>query len=192
MAMFDFMKNPSSAGAPPGTSPNAPGTPVDYVRDMRAQGYPDDQIVAALRQQNYPEQMINDALNQAQVKAAVPVAPAAVQDFNPPKDEGFEEIAEAIVKEKWDDVKAELAKNKEFNDNVTQEISQIKQELKDLKDDLNNLHKAIVSKISDYDQNLLSVGTEIKAMEKVFQNILPELTKSVSDLSKISKDMKKK
>jgi len=33
---------------------------------------------------------------------------------------------------------------------------------------------------------------EIKAMEKVFQQILPSLTENVTELSKITKSMKKK
>ena len=70
--------------------------------------------------------------------------------------------------------------------------SQNEQELEDLKGDVENLHKAIVAKIGEYDKNLLDVGTEIKAMEKVFQKVLPELTGSVSELSRITKGIKTK
>jgi len=41
-----------------------------------------------------------------------------------------------------------------------------------MKDEVENLHKAIVAKIGEYDKNLLDVGTEIKAMEKVFQKVM--------------------
>ena len=61
-----------------------------------------------------------------------------------------------------------------------------------MKSDLDNLHKAIVSKIGEYDKNLLDVGTEIKAMEKVFQKVLPELTSSVQELGRITKTAKAK
>ena len=54
------------------------------------------------------------------------------------------------------------------------------------------VREIIVAKISDYDKNLLDVGTEIKAMEKVFQKVLPELTGSVSELSRITKGIKGK
>ena len=46
-----------------------------------------------------------------------------------------------------------------------------------------------MSKIADYDKNLLSVGTEIKAME-VFQKVLPTLTENVGELSRITKEIK--
>ena len=194
MAMFDFLNKPTSQAPGQGTPP---ATPVDYVRNMRAQGYADQQIVEALRAQNYPESSINNAMNQAQIKTSEPgPSPALLQDF-PNLEKGdmdkgnFEEIAEAIVQEKWEELKVANAKRKEWEDTTSQDIVKLKQEVKDLKGDLDNLHKAIVSKISDYDQNLLSVGTEIKAMEKVFQKILPDLTKSVGELSRITTGMKK-
>ena len=45
----------------------------------------------------------------------------------------------------------------------------------------------MMGKISSYDQNLVDVGTEIKAMEKVFQKVLPNLTESVNKLDRMTK-----
>ena len=47
-----------------------------------------------------------------------------------------------------------------------------------------------MSKISAYDQNIVDVGTEIKAMEKVFQKVLPNLTENVNKLDRITKGYK--
>lgn len=192
MALFDFAKKKPPAGAVP---PGAPPTPTDYVRDMRSQGYSDDQIIEALRASKYPEQAIQDALKQTAVKG--PAVPGMTDTMlntplptGEPSKQDFESIAEAIVEERWQEVKAALEKRTEWEDKINNDISQLKAEVADLKGDMQNLHKAIVSKISDYDKNLLSVGTEIKAMEKVFQNILPELTKNVSELSRITKSKK--
>ena len=46
----------------------------------------------------------------------------------------------------------------------------------DLKSDFDGLHKAILGKIGEYDKNLVNIGTDIKAMEKVFQKVIPILT----------------
>lgn len=201
MAVFDFLKK--KEGVPPiapqqgSQSQQKPWTPSDYVRDMRSQGYADTQIVEALRQQGYPETMVMDALNQAEVKGPatdMQPQPSLLQSFDkPPVDhDEFEQIAEAIVNERWQEIKATLDKRKDWEEQVANEMIKLKQEIVDCKSDLNNLHKAIVSKISDYDQNLLSVGTEIKAMEKVFQKILPDLTSSVGELSRITEGIKKR
>ncbi len=199
MAVFDFLKKKEMmTPLPPGQStPSVPQTPVDYVRNMRSQGYADVQIIEALRQQNYPETMIMDAMNQAEVKGPAQEQqsqPALMQQWQPkeePDKESFEAIAEAIVDEKWKEIKTLLDKRKEWEEMTNNDLVKLKQEVADARNDLNNLHKAIVSKISDYDQNLLSVGTEIKAMEKVFQKILPDLTQSVNELSRLSEVKRK-
>ena len=41
-------------------------------------------------------------------------------------------------------------------------------------------------------KNILEVGTEIKAMEKVFQKVLPTFTSTVNELSRITGNLKKK
>jgi hypothetical protein len=53
---------------------------------------------------------------------------------------------------------------------------------------LNSLHKNLLNKISEYDRNIVDVGTEIKAMEKVFQKILPSLTENVNKLERMATD----
>jgi hypothetical protein len=62
--------------------------------------------------------------------------------------------------------------------------------MSDMKMDLDGLHKAIVARIGEYDKTLMDVGTEIKAMEKVFQKVLPELTGNIQELSRITKNVK--
>ena len=57
----------------------------------------------------------------------------------------------------------------DWKDKAEIRINQIDQQIKDLAASLNSLHKNIINKVSDYDRNLTDVGTEIKAMEKVFQ-----------------------
>ena len=69
-------------------------------------------------------------------------------------------------------------------------INKFEQQLKDLSSGLNSLHKSLIEKISEYDKGITNVGTEIKAMEKVFQKILPSLTENVNRLDRIAKGSK--
>ena len=71
-------------------------------------------------------------------------------------------------------------------------LDQMDQQVKDVKSSVDNMQKAIFGKISDYDKSLTNVGTEIKAMEKVFQQILPNLTESINRLDRVSKSAVKK
>ncbi len=104
--------------------------------------------------------------------------------------ESFEEIAESIVEEKWKDVSKEVAKTTEFKELITSRLDRLEQSVNDIKGDVDTLHKAIISKIGEYDKSLIDVGTELKAMEKVFQKVLPGLTENVSELSRITSKVK--
>jgi len=53
------------------------------------------------------------------------------------------------------------------------------------------VHKAAwqvdkIGKISEYDKNITDVGVEIKAMEKVFQKVLPTFTENVNKIDRLA------
>lgn len=205
-------------GPPPTQEAPAPGeTPTDYVINMQNQGLTPNQIIQILQRQGYSQRQIYDALNQASVKGAVetapnfqsvptpeagiappmqgpsmspPTPPHYSQQSPPQAPKDIEAAVESVVEEKWKEWEKKQDKEKEWKDKMDARITRLEQYVTDLKSDIDNLHRAIVSKIADYDKNLLSVGTEIKAMEKVFQKVLPTLTDSVGELSRITKDIK--
>ncbi|MBI1969996.1 hypothetical protein HYS48_04850, partial [Candidatus Woesearchaeota archaeon] len=47
-------------------------------------------------------------------------------------------------------------------------------------------------KIGNYDQSIKDVSTEIRALEKVFQKILPGFVENVNELSRIAQTLKGK
>lgn len=207
MGIFDIFKKkkkkpeaqPTPSYAPPAPPAGAP--PVDYVISLQQQGYTNNQIIQVLQRQGYQPSQIYDAISEAERMpgpepyAPSPEAPTATPLPERPPEEvpkSFEEMAEAILEEKWQEFRKEHAELNEWKDQITGRVERIEQSVSDFKSDLDTLHKAIVSKISEYDKNLLDVGTEIKAMEKVFQKVLPELTGSVAELSRITKAVKGK
>ncbi len=105
--------------------------------------------------------------------------------------ERIEQIAEAIIDEKWEDIAKNINKIIEWKDTVELKIHDIETKFTKMKEDFDRLHNSLLGKIGEYDQNILNVGTEIKAMEKVFQKILPTLTEDVSKLTKVTEKMKK-
>ncbi len=104
----------------------------------------------------------------------------------------IEELAEAIIDEKWNDIVRSINKIIDWKERVEGRVTKIEQQVDDIQKNFDTLHKGVLGKISDYDQNLQNVGAEIKAMDKVFQKVLPSLTESVSELSRITTGMKKK
>lgn len=105
-------------------------------------------------------------------------------------EERIQEVAEAIIDEKWEELAKDIRKVAEWKEKSEERISKLEQQALDLKMSIDSLTKSIMSKISSYDQNIVDVGTEIKAMEKVFQKVLPNLTESVNKLDRMTKGVK--
>ncbi len=104
--------------------------------------------------------------------------------------ERIEQIAEAIIDEKWNDLIKDINKIMELNKETESKLTKMEVEIKNLRENFDSLHKGVLGKITEYDQNLVNVGTEIKAMEKVFQKILPTFTENINKLSRLTEGSK--
>ncbi|MBI5391032.1 hypothetical protein HZB02_06085 [Candidatus Woesearchaeota archaeon] len=102
----------------------------------------------------------------------------------------IEEVTEAIIEEKWNVLVKNLNKIIEWKNATNEKILKMDQAFEDLKRNFEELHKALIGKVGDYDRSLLAVSSDIKAMEKVFSDVLPILTKNVNELSRVTRDIK--
>ena len=188
-------------------------TPIEQVLMMKQQGYTNSQIVQALQSQGYSTNQIYDAINQAnlssqgmQPEIGMPdYGQSAEQTYQQPQyqpqafqapeiqqastidEERIQEIAESIIDEKWTEFASDIKRVIEWKDRSEDRLAKIEQQIIDLRMAMESLTKSIISKISSYDQSITDVGTEIKAMEKVFQKVLPTLTESVNKLDRMAK-----
>jgi prefoldin subunit 5 len=105
--------------------------------------------------------------------------------------ERIEEMAEAIIDEKWEELVKSINKIIEWKEKMDGSINKIQQEITDMKENFDRLHSSVVGKIDEYDKNIVNVGTEVKAMEKVFEKALPAFTENVGELRRIVKSAKK-
>lgn len=179
--------------------------PTDKVLQLRSQGYNDSQIVQTLRSQGFEPPSINEAISQANLKNNVdgsspqnpaniepPQAEEEYEDDEEGDDSEIEELIEEIIEEKWKELVKDIKKIIEWKSSVDEKMTKLEQSFSDLKGNFDNLHAALVGKIGEYDKNIVEVGTEIKAMEKVFEKVLPKFTENVSELSRITKNIKAK
>ena len=212
---------PMDAGVVPmdaGVGMQEPITPTSNVLNMQQQGISNNQIVQDMTQQGYTPDQINDAMNMASVKGAVDAgaggsaqawqpqqaAPQAEQQQMPPppppsfvsestpEDRRIEELAEAIIEEKWRELSKNIDKIIEWKEKTETKVAELETGFNDLKKSFESLHDAILGKVSEYDQNIISLSSDIKAMEMVFQKLLPTFTENVNELSRITKGIKKK
>lgn len=194
-------------------SPLSSSVPLDKVIDLRSQGTPNNRIIQILQNEGFSSDQIFDAMNQADMQQNIgqgmiepnvqsygenPMQmqpegyPSEMQGMQevPRNREVIEETTEAIINEKWKEMSATVLKLNEWKDKMEQRMTHLEGNFKALQDNFDKLHQALIAKIGEYDQNIINVGTEIKAMEKVFQKILPTFTENVNELSKITQKIK--
>jgi hypothetical protein len=102
-----------------------------------------------------------------------------------------EEMIEAIIDEKWNDLLADINKVIAWKEATDARIAKMEQQMVDLKESFDKLQGAVVGKVGEYDQHILEVGAEVKAMEKVFSKVLPVFTDNVAELSRVADAMKR-
>ena len=103
----------------------------------------------------------------------------------------IEELIESVVEDKWRSFIENFGDIALWKDKVKTEVISIKQELVRLEDRFENLQRAVLGRIQTYDKNILEVGTEIRALEKVFQNIIQPLSSNIKELSRLTEKLKK-
>ncbi|MFH0936376.1 MAG: hypothetical protein V1815_01700 [Candidatus Woesearchaeota archaeon] len=195
-------------------------TNEDIIPNLRQQGYSyqetDDAINQADLKQNVeeelpeppsPSEMQESALNeesqqqytqpqyqesiQPKQQMVLPT-PQNIQSPDRSIEEQIEQIAESIIDEKWRNMIEGFGDLTAWRERVNLDLNAIKQEILRTQSRFENLQRAIISKIGDYDKGIADVGTEIKALEKVFQNILEPLTSNIKELNRITEKLKSK
>ena len=102
----------------------------------------------------------------------------------------LQEIIEAVVSEKMSDSLKKIEELDKFKDEIGRRVDEIDFKFSLLREDFNNLNSSILGKIGDYDKNIVGIGTDLKAMERVFQKVLPVFTENINELGRIAKDFK--
>jgi hypothetical protein len=120
-----------------------------------------------------------------------PSFPIAQLAYNRTNIEEIESLIESVVEEKWRQAMESFQDINLWKEKARTEIISIKQELLRLEQRFENMEKSMIGRVHEYDKNILNVGAEIKAMEKVLQKILQPLAKNVRELEIITKRLKK-
>jgi len=101
-----------------------------------------------------------------------------------------EELVEAIIEEKWNELVKDINKVIEWKLKADSKLVAMEQQVNDMQAQFDKLHQAIIGKVGDYDKHILEVSTQLQAMEKVFGKVLPTFIDNVSELSAITQRVK--
>ena len=150
-------------------------TPGDYMQPQNP-----------VPQQIFPQNQMQQGYDQNQYQYYPQVPPTA-----PISNEKMEELIEAVIDEKWADLIKNVEKIIEWKEHVDGQIVEMNTKFTELKDSFSRLETGVLKKVGDYDQNVKDVGVELKALEKVFSKMLPTFTENVSELSRLTENLKK-
>jgi DNA-binding transcriptional MerR regulator len=163
-----------------------PGQEVDITVQ---QGYPQQTgIYPEQMQQGFPQ--MPPPMPRQQMPPPMPEP--MPQQFQQQSSRSFEEIAESIIDEKWEELMKNLDKVVSWKEETETRLVKIEQQISDIKERFDELHKGILGKVGEYDETLKSVGSDIKAMDAAFKKILPTFTENVGELSRITKGLKER
>ncbi len=182
------------------------GNLVPEILQLRSQGLTDNLIAQELQGRGYSSFQVEQALYQADASASNGARGAAMSAsaYAPPRApassrlpedsnvyERIEEIAESIIDEKWDELIAEVKKIIEWKEKIEEKQNKIMNDVEKLKEDFTVLHQGVLGRLEEYDGRMRDVGVELKAVGKVFKDVIPEFVENVKELKGITERQKR-
>ena len=184
----------------------------EIIRKLQDQGFSNTDIQEALNQAKIkasmeheenkedrlvppPPAMMRPSMREDQqimMEQPMPVQQPPMQEISPRDvEEKIEEIAESIIGEKWRRLATEAGDFASWKEKVRVEIVSIKQEVLRVEQRFESLQNAILGRMKEYDRSVDDVSTDVKAVEKLLQEILKPLADNVKELKHITDKMKK-
>ncbi|MFH0798513.1 MAG: hypothetical protein V1906_03820 [Candidatus Woesearchaeota archaeon] len=144
-----------------------------------------------------PEQNAGYA-EQAQDYGSMPspqeMADAAAQQAMPQgyglSQDDVQSLVEEIIDEKWRELMSSVGDIATWKVQMADETEAIKQEILRIQARFDNLQAAVLGKVDEYSRGITDVGTEMKALEKVFEKILEPMSANIKELARITEDLR--
>ena len=187
---------------------NQGGNPlISKVTQLRSQGLTDNLIMEELRKQGHNPEQINQAIGHADqntgggmsVMGNPSTGNVASETASAPQggeEEGniyerIEEITENMINQKWDELISEVKKIMDWKEKIEERQTKMVGDLEKIKEDFGSLHQGVLGKLEDYDSRMQDVGTELKAVGKVFKDVVPVFVENVKELKQVTTGVKK-
>ena len=106
--------------------------------------------------------------------------------------EAFEEIAESIIEERWRAFMEKVGDLQAWKERTEKEISRIEKRIEKIDDALTSIHTALLTKVDEYGKGVRNLGTDVKAMEKAFSQVLQPMMKKAKEIKGITKGTREK
>lgn len=123
------------------------------------------------------------------------VQPQYEQSYQMPQQQSIgyndmQALVEEVVEEKWREFIKDVGDIAVWKARVADDMEATKQELVRTQRRLEDLQTAVLGKVKDYNQTVLDINREMKALEQVFGKILEPLTTNIKELQQVTQDLK--
>lgn len=184
----------------------------EIIRKLQDQGFSNVDIQEALNQAKIKASMEHEESRQEErlvpppammrpsmmeneqivIEQPMPVQQQPMQEISSRDvEEKIEEIAESIIGEKWRRLASEAGDFASWKEKIRIEIVSIKQEVLRVEQRFESLQNAILGRMKEYDRSVDDVSTDVRAVEKLLQEILRPLADNVKELKHITEKLKK-
>ncbi|MFH1210713.1 MAG: hypothetical protein V1645_02240 [archaeon] len=106
--------------------------------------------------------------------------------------EDVQELIESIIEDRWQQVVASVGDIGLWKSQVDDDLSAIKQEILRVEDRMARLQASLIGRVDEYGKSISKVGTEVEALERVFQKIMEPMTTNIKELNRITQELKRK
>jgi hypothetical protein len=179
----------------PDLPPLSPNITQPQVRNLTASGYPSSDILQGMQQAIPPMRPAGPPMQQLQpipsaprFRMPLPPPPMPPASMAPPapqaklSTEDIQEIAEAIISEKWEKSEKEIDEIKRSQEDSSATISGMQERITNVEKKMDMVIQEVLGKVEEYGRGIADVGTELKAMQKVFGTVMPAFTENIKDL----------
>ena len=165
-----------SAGSFYGPSPIA----TQVARHPTPLGYPPERMVS-------PEEARPLSLEEA----SFTFEPKSVKEPESPVEEiTVEELIEGIVTERWKEFEERLVDFEKRDMQLQSQIDDIRKKFKDIDVSLGEREKGLTGKMDDFGGSMEGIEGRIGSIEKVFKEVLPELTGNIKTMAEFVEKLK--
>lgn len=173
----------------------------ELINNLRAQGLNNEMIFRELKNEGYSDNDIAMALSKDEPTLNDQYYPEEEQQPEPqmqqPKTEDqsniyerIEDITESLIDEKWEELISEVKKIIQWKNSIEDKQKKVEADLQKIKEDFNLLHQGVLGKLEDYNDNVGDLNSEMKAVGKVFREIIPQFVDTVKELKDIKDQIK--
>lgn len=132
------------------------------------------------------------APTQIPLPPSMPKPPVFKPEAAKPLSEEIEEVAEVIIAERWQKLTKELEEIKKIQEDFSASLSGLTERLGILEKRVDAVINQVLGKVEEYGKGISDVSTELKAIQKMFNTLMPTFTENIKELQELVEKAKEK